>query len=310
VVLAIAGAQPTRQTLLAQLLRCIDLPSENLAPAEMQRLLAVFMREQLARGRRVVVQVDDADLMPPAACDELLRLAALARSGTFGAELVFSLVHIDQASSAAADFVRGHDALCVVVLARLKPNEVRWYINWRLQRFGLGGILTDDAVQFIGRSTDGCFAAVDHICQMSLLLLRNRTAERADAALVREAMRLLRRQLQRRQLPARESADAEAELIVSLNGTLLHRMVVGERILLGRSQLNDISLDSAYLSRHHLAIQRRGSGYFSQRPEEHQRRLPERPACTFGADRQWRCDEHRPLPPQAHHRRRTIRIAG
>jgi pSer/pThr/pTyr-binding forkhead associated (FHA) protein len=62
----------------------------------------------------------------------------------------------------------------------------------------------------------------------------------------------------------KESAGAwSAEVIISRNGQVVHRAVCNDRLMIGRSQFNDIRLDDQYLSRHHLAIVRSASGFIA-----------------------------------------------
>jgi hypothetical protein len=236
------------------------LPCDRLVRDEMRSLLAVFIREQLARGRRVVLQIDDADKLGPAAFGELLRLWRVARTADAAPELLLCLVHLDHGSSAAADFVRSTPAPAVTVLSWLNSTEISWYIHWRMQRFELMDMFSEAAIRLIGQCTHGCYLAIDHICQMTLLLLRNRECERADVLLVREAMRTLSRQKRSREADA--AAEAQAELFVTRDGALLHQVALGDRLVIGRSPLNDIALDSAFVSRHHLAITRGATGYY------------------------------------------------
>ena len=46
------------------------------------------------------------------------------------------------------------------------------------------------------------------------------------------------------------------------DGRLLQQVAVGARLLIGRDHLNDVTLDSSYLSRHHLTIVRGATGFF------------------------------------------------
>jgi hypothetical protein len=147
----------------------------------------------------------------------------------------------------------------LVVVSWMSATAVIGYLDWRLRRFNLNDVITPEATRLVARCSGGCFASVDHICQMALLLLRNRSADHIDVLLVREAIRALRRQREPKQDATRRP---EAEVIVSLNGDVLHKLTAGERLLIGRSHLNDICLESGYLSRHHLAIIRGESGYY------------------------------------------------
>jgi hypothetical protein len=260
VTLRVAGPERLRARVLKSLLHSAGLQSDGLDRDEMRRLIDVFIRESLARGRRVVIEVDDADTLGPMAFGEIARLKALASRDRPGPEILLSLVHIDEASSAAAEFVRAEPAPALVVLSWLNASEVSWYLHWRLERFGLAGLVTPGAMRLISRCTRGCFASVDHICQMALLLLRNRAAEHIDVMVVREAMRSLQRQ---RELKLSGlDTPADAELTVSCNGTVVRELKVGERLMIGRSHFNDLCLESSYLSRHHLTITRGETGYY------------------------------------------------
>jgi pSer/pThr/pTyr-binding forkhead associated (FHA) protein len=105
--------------------------------------------------------------------------------------------------------------------------------------------------------------------QMSLLVLRRLTLDRADARVVRQAVATL---------TARQSAKLEADkpraagerldappqgyVVVSRAGKVITRVTLGQRTLIGRSEHNDVCLPSPYLSRHHAVIVGTPEGYF------------------------------------------------
>ena len=246
--------------MLRTLVRSAGLEADGLGPEEMHRLIDVFVQERRAKGQRVVIEVDDADRFGPAAWSEIARMRADGTADPAAPDLLLGLVHIDESSSPAADFIRSLEAPDLVVLSWMSANGVCWYLDWRLRRFGLEGLVTPAATRLIARCTRGCFAAVDHVCQMALLLLRNRSGNQIDVGLVREAIRTLKRQRELRHPAA--APRPKAELIVSRDGTVLRRATVRGRFLIGRSHFNDLSLDSSYLSRHHLAIVRGETGYY------------------------------------------------
>jgi hypothetical protein len=126
------------------------------------------------------------------------------------------------------------------------------------------------ALQEIARSAQGSFTAVDYLCQLTLLLLRKRAEKQADAALVRESVRVLGRsrgepvsETVTQTAPGELAVAQVAELTISRDGQLVHRAVCNDRLMIGRSQFNDIRLDDRYLSRHHLAIVRGASGFYA-----------------------------------------------
>jgi len=249
----VTGPHTDADGVLRSLLQSSGLETEGLASDEMRRLITVFVQERLAKSQHVVVEVDDADAFNRAAWNEIEVLLRLGKSER-GLELLLSLVHLDDASSPAAEYVRQQETLTFTILAWMTRAEVSSYLRWRLDRFGLAGINTPAATRLIATCTKGCFTAVDHICQMALLLLRNRAGDQINVNVVSEAVRLLQQRNQVRDTS--RAGVSEAQLIVSLDGKVIREAPLVDHILIGRSHLNGLCLDSSYLSRHHVAIVR------------------------------------------------------
>jgi pSer/pThr/pTyr-binding forkhead associated (FHA) protein len=107
------------------------------------------------------------------------------------------------------------------------------------------------------------------LCQMSLLVLRQLTLDRADARVVRQAVATL---------AARQGAKLESDkprigeqqptappqgyILVSRGGKVISRIALRQRTLIGRSEHNDVCLASPYLSRHHAVIVGTPQGYY------------------------------------------------
>lgn len=253
------GPQTLGKGVLETLLDSAGLAGGDLGMSELRRLLGVYIDESLAKGRRVVIEVDDADRYSEAAWREIERLLA-AGSGARRPELLLSLVHLDERSSVAASYVRGLEAPALAVIDWLQPREVSSYLRWRLDRFGLAGVNSPSATRLIAKCTKGCFGAIDHICQMALLLLRKDSGDQISVAIVSRAMRRLRGEL--------EAEDGvltkppAARLIISEGGKVIREAQLGFRTLIGRSRVNDICLDNVYLSRHHAVLVRARGGYY------------------------------------------------
>jgi hypothetical protein len=121
----------------------------------------------------------------------------------------------------------------------------------------------------IARLAGGRYAAVDVLCQMSLLLLRQLSLERVDARVARQALATLVAR-QGAKLEGSESAEGDRPLdvppqgylLISRGGKVLTRVTLGQRTLLGRSEHNDVCLPSPYLSRHHAVIVGTPEGYY------------------------------------------------
>jgi type II secretory pathway predicted ATPase ExeA len=269
--LLISGPQRQRSSVIRALLKAAGLDEKGLRREGRKQLLNVYLRERIARGQQILILVDDADQFGPSAFDELLRLRQEAQGSSDAIDLLLGLEHIDAASSPAADFMRSDRAPGITVLTWMNTTEVGWYLNWRLERFGLAGLFTSNAIQHIARTSRGCFAAVDYLSQMALLLQRKHSASHVDAALARNAVRAFHGEpmqdtecsLEDSSRPA-EPTDADSvELIISKDGEILRRVICSERLLIGRSSFNDVHLDDQYLSRNHLAIVRRASGFYA-----------------------------------------------
>jgi hypothetical protein len=253
------GPQTQAKGVQKSLLESAGLETGQLAIREMRSLLTVYIEEHLAKGRRVVIEIDDADRYNETAWKEIERVLA-AGSGDRRPELLLSLVHLDEASSPAASYVRVLEAPALAVVDWLQPREVSSYLRWRLDRFGLAGVNTPSATRLVARCTRGCFAAIDHICQMALLLLRKSGEEQLSVNLVSRAMRRLRGEVEVEGGVAVKPRGAR--LIVSHDGKVIREAPLGYRTLIGRSHVNDICLDSAYLSRHHAVLVRARGGYY------------------------------------------------
>jgi pSer/pThr/pTyr-binding forkhead associated (FHA) protein len=121
----------------------------------------------------------------------------------------------------------------------------------------------------IARLAAGRYTAVDVLCQMSLLLLRQRSLERVDARVARQAIATLIAR-QSTKLDGGDSRDGnqpldlppQGYLLISRDGKVLTRITLGQRSLLGRSEHNDVCLPSPYLSRHHAVIVGTPEGYY------------------------------------------------
>jgi hypothetical protein len=258
------GSHTTPLVLLGAFLRSTGLDVDGLAVDEMRSLIGVYIQERLAKGQRVIVELDDADGLDPFAWQQIEHLLGLEAKGR-RPELLMSLVHLDDHSSPAATYVRQQEAPALSVVSWLQPREVGSYLRWRFDRFDLAGINTPAATRLIAKSTQGCFAAIDHIAQVTLLLMRKRCSDQMNANIVREATRLMQPRRHSRSLSPSERSAPEvltAKLTVSQAGRVIKEVRFSDRLLIGRSELNDLCVDNAYLSRHHAVIVRTDRGHY------------------------------------------------
>jgi hypothetical protein len=254
---------------LANLLLSADLAPWELSEIEQRNLFTVFVQQRRAQGRRVLLVIDDAHNFKAAAWEEIERLLAFTLEKRPALEILLSSPialneHLRKFSAQIAEPDR-----VVHTLSAPSHEDLVNYVDWRLGRFDLRDVLTPVANQMIARLSGGRFAAVDVLCQMSLLLLRQLCLERADARLVRQAVAtLVARQgakLEPDQAHAKElrlDIPPQGFLLISRGGKVLTRATLGQRTLLGRSEHNDVCLPSPYLSRHHAVIVGTPEGYY------------------------------------------------
>jgi type II secretory pathway predicted ATPase ExeA len=269
VVLHCRGPKQDATAVLTGLLLSADLAPWELSEVEQRNLFTVFVQQRRMQGRRVVLVIDDAHTFKAAAWEELERLAAFKLDGRGAIELLVagppSLARrVDPAKSGL-----GSSELTVHALETPSQDDLMKYVEWRLTRFEMADLVTPVASQMIARLSGGRYAAVDVLCQMSLLLLRQLSLDRVDARVARQAIATLVSR-QGAKLEGADATDAgrpldvppQGYLLISRGGKVLTRVTLGQRTLLGRSEHNDVCLSSPYLGRHHAVIVGTPEGYY------------------------------------------------
>jgi hypothetical protein len=264
-VLHFRGPKADAVGVLASLLLNAGLASWELSEIEQRNLLSVFVQQRRSQGRRVIVVVDDAHSLQPAAWEEIERLLAFRVDHRPAIDLLVagSIALADRLPRGTPD----SEVICHKLVAP-SATDLSSYVGWRLARFEMADAFTAVANQMIARLSEGRFAAVDVLCQMSLLLRRQLRADRVDARIARRAIaNLAARQAARAE--DLEVADAgrlqtppRGALLISRDGNLIDKVALSQRTLLGRSEHNDVCLPSPYLSRHHAAIVGTPEGYY------------------------------------------------
>jgi hypothetical protein len=269
VALHCRGPKDDAAAVLASLLLGADLGPWELSEIEQRNLFTVFVQQRRSQGRRVVLVVDDAQAFKPEAWEEIGRLLAFRIDTRPAIEL---LVAGPPAVLAQLSVARsGIEAGEIVSHALPAPSQTDLvaYVDWRLGRFEMANLISPVAGQMIARLSGGRFAAMDVLCQMSLLLLRQLGLERVDARVARQAIATLAARQGAKLEPAtnddreqRLDVPPQGYLLISRGGKVLTRATLGQRTLLGRSEHNDVCLPSPYLSRHHAVIVGTPEGYY------------------------------------------------
>ena len=269
VVLQCRGPKADASGVLATLLLSAELAPWDLSEIEQRNLLTVFLQQRHSQHRRVVLLVDDAHNFAPDALEELERLLAFKIDKKPALELALAGPASTAMQWQDACARLGAGEVAVHSLAGASQDDLTGYIAWRLSRFAMQGLMTPMALQMIARLSGGRYAAADVLCQMSLLLLRRLTLDRADARVVRQAVAsLVARQNAKLEADAQDDAEQRPDappqgyIVVSRAGKVVSRVELAQRTLIGRSEHNDICLPSPYLSRHHAVVVGTPEGYY------------------------------------------------
>jgi hypothetical protein len=271
VVLFCRGPQLGAEALLAALLLSAGLGCWELSGVEQRNLLTVFIQQRRSQRRRVILAIDDAHMLAPEAWEEIERLRVWRIDHKPAVQLLLAGARSLLERLAPAPSSARLDQPAIHALEPVAQQDLASYIDWRLGRFDIGGVITPVATQLIARLSGGRFESTDVLCQMSLLLLRRHQLELIDARVVRQAVAALaaRKEVKLEAATApptewrsRSARIPRGHLLISRGGKVLKRATLAERVLLGRSQHNDICLPSPYLGRHHAVIVGTPEGYY------------------------------------------------
>jgi hypothetical protein len=271
VVLPCRGPKENSGQVLASLLLGAELGPWELSEVDQRNLFTVFVQQRRSQGRRVLLVIDDAHLFRPAAWEEIERLLSFQVDQRPAIEVLLA-----GPPSLGEEFEILPPAVqpSEVLIHRLEtPTQADLfnYIEWRLDRFDMGSLVTPVAGHMIARLAGGRYAAVDVLCQMSLLLVRQLSLERVDARVARQAVATLATRQASKLEPSQDvesdqqngvNVPPQGYLLISRGGKVLTRITLGQRTLIGRSEHNDVCLPSPYLSRHHAVIVGTPEGYY------------------------------------------------
>lgn len=258
-IAVIDGARLEPVALLQDALRQFGYELESSSLNELTNMLKVFLQQQTASGSPPFLMLENTHEMSPETLSVLCELAALRVKEHFAARIVLasdtSMASIVDAPAMNAISRRLIDPFTVCPLLK---HETRHYVYAKLRAGGCHdpeNVLPDDVCEELHDASGGWPGIVD---QLAILALSG-----ADVLPIRPE------QIERPELPNfadfSELDDTDAfpqigesdeegppKLILTLNGKTVAKVeMTRPRLLIGRSQHNDICIDSAYISRHH-----------------------------------------------------------
>lgn len=235
----------------------VELSSAN----ELLGLVRVFVLQQAASGEPPLLIIENTHELNPSALRALCELAAL-RVQTCRA---LKLVLVSDRSLATMMAVPAMEPMSKRILHdfHLRPmtrNETQDFLHSKLRAAGANNpklIFPDEVCGELWKASAGWPGITDRIALLALA--RARTLPVAV------------NEIEHPSLPSgtwdkndvRQDDIEPPQLIVSIDGKAISKLTMGKsRCLVGRSEHNDISIESRFISRHHAMLVRHGASTF------------------------------------------------
>jgi type II secretory pathway predicted ATPase ExeA len=254
-IAVVDGSDLDKKTLLQKALRQFGYELESGSDNELLNMLKVFLQQQTASGQPPLLIIENVQNMIPAALKALCELAKLRVKQDFALHLVLSsdqpMSPIVDAPAMSGISKRVTEAFS---LRPLREDETRDYLYAKLRAGGCldpEDVLPFDVCLELHDAAGGWPGILDRLAILALA--------KADYCPIRPE------QIERPVLPNFTEADATDQLpqfegedggppklILTLNGEIVREMTMSRpRVLIGRSEHNDLCIDSTYVSRHH-----------------------------------------------------------
>ena len=268
VVLPVSGPQKSAASVLATLLTAAELGPWVLSEVEQRNLLSVFLQERQGQGKRIVICIDNVAGFSVDAWREIERLRLLKVTDKRAVELAIVGTDFDAVRPPLTELMRADEALVPHFLPPPRDEDIAAYIDWRLAQFGARNPFSGDASALINSVTKGRLNFVNILCQVVLIEQSREQANVIDASMVERAANALASMKENSKAALERMAaetpvqPSEGRLVVSCDGRVVCTTALNGRMLIGRSQDNDLFLPSRYLSRHHAAILPTEQGHY------------------------------------------------
>jgi general secretion pathway protein A len=254
--------QVTAIQFLQSLLVQFGIRPFNMRKAELLDALSTHLRELLTEGRRVVIVIDEAQNLDPTVLEEIRMLSDIGP----GAGRVVSIILAGQPElnttldSPSLEQLTQRTRLRFHLKALTEP-ETGAYVQHRLEVAGAEHeIISPEAVPLIYRYTGGVPRLINTLCDTAMLVAFGEEKDSVGIEEVREAIREL-------QWTDYASRTNRLRAGVSLGGETIGRLIIScaeeepreypltrGRYVIGRTEENDIQLDSRFVSRHHAQL--------------------------------------------------------
>lgn len=260
------------QDFLGEVLRQLGIRLEPVDRTDRRRLLERFLTHQTSFGRICVLLVENAQAMPVRTLDELRQIAALEVDGARVLKVILTgdstLERI--VDSPAMSSVNRGAAAPRFVLNAFSEDQLAAYIAHRLKAVDVAApdqLIPPTVMADIHHASGGVPAVINDICSRALAYAAAAGLPAVTQEVVRQAITSLDLQqpwrsslaVPRPQDVADNAIDDVREIVLTLalQGAAPREIsLASNKILIGRSELADVCIDSAYVSRYHALIVR------------------------------------------------------
>lgn len=256
----IDGAAHNTTTLLELLIRSFGFEHKFDTDNELLNMLKVFIQQQTAAGRPPLLIVEKFHAMSPSTMRVLSELSEVRVGSQKALRIILasdrSVAHIvaSPAMESIASRVTGD-----FHLEPLGIDETADYLYEKMRKAGClepQYVFTDEICDVLHGASGGWPGILDRIALLALATADHCPvrAEFIEHPIVPES--------------TRTSTDPESQgkrpqgpvLCITHNGKTLKNLVfTGSRMLIGRSEFNDLCIDSRFISRHHALLVRHGN---------------------------------------------------
>jgi type II secretory pathway predicted ATPase ExeA len=267
VVAQISQTQVTAVEFLQSVLAQFGFQPFKMKKAELIATLNGFLIEQYSAGRRVLLIVDEAQNLTNKVLEEIRLLSGVETTK----EKVLRIILAGQPE--LNDKLNSQELIQLAQRIRLRFHltplskaDMQAYIQHRLEVAGSRGRETFDVNTFplIFRFTGGVPRLINTLCDTAMLSAYGQDRDVVSVADVESAIEELRwieyaeRSVRLPALNMDAAADRPLVLgrvLLAIGGkTLLERELKLGRFIIGRTEENDLPIDSKYISRHHAQI--------------------------------------------------------
>jgi len=250
VLLGTAACADKPAAFLHGFLSSVGLGESGTSEVERRNLLSVFVQHQLSRERRVVLIVDDAEQLRAALKKELERLLSLSDLPGFETLLIGQ-------ADLGPTLLKLKPGIHIHGMPALRPEFACSYLRARLDLNSQPKQLpfTPVAAQALAREAGGSMERLD---QLALQALQRALANNTTKVGVRLAQQVLEEEHQ----DGHRNRPTTGSLLLSREGELIREIPLSERVLVGRSEHNDVELRDPSISRHHALLVGTPAGHY------------------------------------------------